>query len=74
MLNAMAIACSCHGVRDQAIRDAASSGASTVGEVTDATLAGASCGGCHPTIEMLLAAELALAAALGPVRDSVTAA
>lgn len=73
-LNAMAIACSCHGVRDQAILDAAVGGASTLDEVTEATFAGASCGGCHPTIEKLLAAEQALGGALDPDRSSMSAA
>lgn len=74
MLNGMAIACSCHGIRDHAIRGAIAAGAESVDEVTDATMAGGNCGGCVPTIEMLLAAERALDAALGTSQRSMSAA
>lgn len=51
----MAIACSCHGVRDGAVVEAIDAGASTVEELGRRCLAGLSCGGCHPTLEQLLA-------------------
>jgi len=73
MLNDMAIACSCHGVRDHAVLDAIRDGATSVDHVMDACGAGTNCGGCVPTIEMLLAAEGALDAAFGPVGSMSTA-
>ena len=69
----MAIACSCHGLRDGDVVDAIHDGAGTVEDVIAACHAGGNCGGCVPTIELLLRAEGALEAALGPI-GSVTAA
>jgi NAD(P)H-nitrite reductase large subunit len=50
----MAIACSCHGVRDGAVVEAIDDGASSVEEIIDRCAAGGTCGGCHPTLERLL--------------------
>ena len=69
----MAIACSCHGVRDADVQEAIHDGASSVSDVMEACHAGANCGGCVPTIEWLLAAESALDAALGPVHSYTAA-
>lgn len=69
----MALACSCHGVRDGDVQQAITDGASTVEAVMRACHAGTNCGGCVPTIEWLLTAEVALDAALGPM-GSCTAA
>lgn len=54
MLNDMAIACSCYGLRDADIVEVIRDGACTVDDVTDACLAGGRCGCCHATIETLL--------------------
>ena len=53
----MAIACSCHGIRDHDLRSAIHDGADTVDDVMEACGAGTDCGGCLPTIEALLDAE-----------------
>ena len=50
----MAIACSCHGVRDRTVEDAVAAGARTVERVMELCGAGTNCGGCVPTIEALL--------------------
>jgi assimilatory nitrate reductase catalytic subunit len=63
----MAIACSCHGVRDHSVHEAIGDGAASVEDVMEACAAGTSCGACVPTIEMLLAAEGAMDAAVGRV-------
>ncbi|MFZ4519576.1 MAG: (2Fe-2S)-binding protein [Microthrixaceae bacterium] len=52
----MAIACSCHGVRDRTVEDAIAAGARSVDHVMDLCGAGTNCGGCVPTIESLLEA------------------
>ena len=67
----MAIACSCHVVRDADVRSAIRDGARSVEDVMDTCAAGTNCGGCVPTIRMLLAAELALE---GSAAGSMTAA
>lgn len=55
----MAIACSCHSIRDHDLRSAIQAGAGTVDDVMAACGAGSDCGGCLPTIEALLDAETA---------------
>ncbi len=65
----MAIACSCHGLRDAEVLDVIREGACSVGDVMDQCDAGGNCGSCVSTIEMLLAVEGALDAA-----DAVSAA
>jgi bacterioferritin-associated ferredoxin len=55
ILTVMAIACSCHGVRDHAVREAIDAGAASVDEIGETCRAGSTCGGCHPTLEALLA-------------------
>jgi nitrite reductase (NADH) large subunit len=67
MLNPVAIACSCFGLRDGDVVSSIRDGASTVEDVIQDCHAGSSCGGCVPTIAKLLAAEQALESALGPV-------
>jgi NAD(P)H-nitrite reductase large subunit len=69
----MAIACSCHGLRDGDVVEAIHDGASSVEDVIDSCHAGASCGTCVPTIAMLLAAEGALDAALGGAEQASAA-
>jgi len=54
MLNDMAIACSCHGVRDRTVEDAITAGDRSVEQVMGLCGAGTNCGGCVPTIEALL--------------------
>lgn len=58
----MAIACSCHGLRDAELTDVIRDGACSVDDVMDACDAGGNCGSCVSTIEMLLAVEGALGA------------
>jgi len=53
----MAIACSCHGLRDAEILDVIREGACSVDDVTDACGAGGGCGSCRPTIEAFLTIE-----------------
>ncbi len=69
----MAIACSCHGLRDGDVVEAIHDGAASVEDVIESCHAGASCGTCVPTIAMLLAAEGALDATLGPVGSAPAA-
>jgi assimilatory nitrate reductase catalytic subunit len=69
----MAIACSCHGLRDRDVVEAIQGGASSVEDVIESCRAGSRCGGCVPTIAALLDAEAALDAALGPVVSSSAA-
>jgi bacterioferritin-associated ferredoxin len=47
--------CHCRVVSDHSIRTAISAGARDVADVTALCGAGGACGGCHPTIEELLA-------------------
>jgi bacterioferritin-associated ferredoxin len=47
--------CHCAAVTDAVIADAADSGADTVTAVGLATGAGTGCGGCHDSIEAILA-------------------
>jgi NAD(P)H-nitrite reductase large subunit len=54
MLTGMAIACSCHGVRDAAVADAIDAGAASIDDIGEHCRAGSTCGGCHPTLEALL--------------------
>jgi bacterioferritin-associated ferredoxin len=49
------IVCLCRNVSDRAVARAIQGGARTVAEVAGATGAGTSCGGCHGTIEAMLA-------------------
>lgn len=51
------IVCQCKGTTDAAIRRAIRAGASTVGEVGAACLAGTECEGCHETILQLIRSE-----------------
>ena len=69
----MAIACSCHGLRDGEVVEAIRDGAGSVEDVIESCHAGSSCGGCVPTIARLLAAEQALEHALGPVGSASAA-
>lgn len=50
----MAIACSCHGVRDATVIEAIDAGAVSIDEVAEQCAAGSRCGGCHPTLERLI--------------------
>lgn len=51
----MAIACSCHAVRDHVVAEAiVEGGAESVEQIGDHCSAGSTCGGCHPTLERLL--------------------
>ncbi|UDY34801.1 (2Fe-2S)-binding protein [Dermatobacter hominis] len=56
----MAIACSCHGLRDAEVVEVIREGACSVDDVMDTCQAGGNCGSCVSTIEMLLAVEGAL--------------
>ncbi len=49
------IVCHCTATNDTTVRDAIASGAGQVDDVVDACGAGSDCGGCHRTIERLLA-------------------
>lgn len=53
------IVCHCHVVSDRRVRDAVDCGATDVEAVGDHCLAGTRCGGCRPTIGVLLATLLA---------------
>jgi bacterioferritin-associated ferredoxin len=53
------IVCHCHAVTDRAIRRCVREGACSRAEVSRACRAGTRCGGCHPTIEGILADERA---------------
>lgn len=46
----MALICLCGHVSDRKVAKAIDRGARTVDDVTEASGAGACCGGCHPTI------------------------
>ena len=59
---ATVLVCHCRVISDRAVRAAASAGATSVHEVAAVCGAGGECGGCHPTIEALLA-EAAIAVA-----------
>ncbi len=50
------LVCNCEAVNDQRIVEEAISGACDVDAVARRCGAGSQCGGCHPTIEALLAA------------------
>lgn len=52
------IVCQCKGVTDADIRKAVREGAVTVEQIGLACRAGTDCGGCKPTIELILQAEL----------------
>lgn len=52
---ATVLLCHCRVVSDRAVRAAASAGAADVEQVAALCGAGAECGGCHPSIEALLA-------------------
>jgi bacterioferritin-associated ferredoxin len=60
--------CLCEGVSERKVRKAIDRGASSVDLVTAACRAGGRCGGCHPTIEAMLADASACST---PVRLSV---
>lgn len=64
------IVCQCKGVTDADIRRAIREGAVTVEQVGLSCRAGTDCGGCKPTIQCLLQAELAPLRAR-VIRDSV---
>lgn len=49
------IVCHCTATNDRTVREAIASGADEVTQVTMACGAGSDCGGCHRTIERLLA-------------------
>jgi bacterioferritin-associated ferredoxin len=51
------IVCHCKAVNDRVIRKSVKEGARTRVEITEACEAGQVCGGCHPTIEEVLAEE-----------------
>lgn len=57
MLNDVAIACSCYGLRDSEIAEVIRDGAGSVDEVTEVCGAGGSCGSCRPTIEAFLTVQ-----------------
>lgn len=59
--------CLCESVSERRVRRTIERGATTVDEVTAGCRAGACCGGCHPTIEAMLAE----AAAPTPVRLAI---
>jgi bacterioferritin-associated ferredoxin len=59
----MAIACSCHGLRDAEVVDVIRDGARSVEDVMSQCEAGGNCGSCVSTIEMLIAVESAVDAA-----------
>ncbi len=46
--------CSCRGVTDREVAQAIVDGADSVGEIARACGAGSNCGGCWPTLELLL--------------------
>lgn len=48
------VVCHCRAVSDRIIRQAAERGAADVEEIASRCGAGSVCGGCRPTIEMLL--------------------
>lgn len=60
----MAIACSCHGLRDSEIIEVIRDGACSVDDVTEACGAGGACGSCRPTIEVLVSIEGPVVAAV----------
>ncbi len=53
----MAIACSCHGLRDAEVTEVIREGACSVDDVMQSCEAGTNCGSCVSTIEMLLSLE-----------------
>ena len=56
----MAMVCLCRGVSERKVLRAIERGATTVEEVTERCGAGGTCGGCHPTIDELLATRVAV--------------
>ncbi len=62
------IVCHCESVNDRTIDHAIAAGASDVEAVASACRAGSQCGGCHDTIEQLLARCERLLDAAGPDR------
>jgi len=65
----MAYTCACNAVKDHVVVEAIDAGACTLDAVAECTRAGLDCGGCHPTIEALLALSTAESA---PERSSAT--
>lgn len=57
--------CLCYAVSERRVRREIERGASTVEQVGQACRAGTCCGGCHPTIEALLAEPRRLAHPVG---------
>lgn len=53
------LVCSCNGVSAGAIRESVRQGCQSVADVKSSTCAGASCGGCMPTVTTLVRVELA---------------
>jgi bacterioferritin-associated ferredoxin len=53
----MALVCSCLAVSDRKVVKAVQHGARSVEEIGDHCGAGTCCGGCHPSLEALLAAH-----------------
>jgi bacterioferritin-associated ferredoxin len=49
------IACSCKAVREQTVRVAVASGATTLAEIGERCGAGTACGGCAELLEEILA-------------------
>lgn len=70
------VVCHCRAVSDRIIRQTVERGAADVEEIATRCGAGSDCGGCRPTIEMLLAGvcPLGVRAAFGGDLDAVPAA
>jgi bacterioferritin-associated ferredoxin len=51
------IVCQCKGTTEAMVRRVIRAGASSLGEIGFACLAGTDCGGCHETLERILRSE-----------------
>jgi bacterioferritin-associated ferredoxin len=61
------IACHCNVVCDSTVMDAISEGATSIEALASICGAGARCGGCHDSLDTLLAAAQAVEEAFGPL-------
>lgn len=61
------IACHCNVVCDRTIMDAIADGAHSIEALAATCGAGANCGGCHDSLDTLLAAARAVEDAFGPL-------
>lgn len=61
------IACHCNVICDRTVMDAIADGADSVEALASVCGAGARCGGCHDSLDTLLAAAQAIDEAFGPL-------